>query len=122
AGAAPPYSMPGTRPAWVHPRPLAENTPTPHLDPLASIVRPSPSDTATCAELGRPPSNGLDENLKSRAPRVLIAVSTEINFPWFLQCLAWYQEPSGTLGCTPTWYAAHSTSSEQSNADGSESD
>ena len=38
--------------------------------------------------------------------------------PCCWQCRAWIQEPSGTLGVTPTRWAAHSTSSEQSKASG----
>jgi hypothetical protein len=95
---------------------LAVKTPTPSRLLRASIVRPSPRLIATWAVDGRPDPSGELEKENSSAPRVCSACSTLMAPP--CRCNCWYcsHDPSGTS--TPARWAAHRTSSEQSNAVG----
>ena len=77
------------------------------------MVCPLPRLIATCASSGRPPPGvGSLEKWNSSAPGVLAAWSTGISRPLSLRSRYWLYDVSGMS--TPTWWAAHSVSFEQS--------
>jgi len=83
------------------------------------MVELLPRLTATWALSGRPPTNGSPLKRNSRAPWTARPSCTLVRVPCVRQCRAWFQDPSGIRGATPSRAQPHSTSSEQSKMSGS---